>query len=123
MMRQYARLSACQAQRDRLCSGSCISHCAAVAELVDATDSKSVSGDRVGVRFPSAAPSLKKMIGKDTLGIGIDNPPKPEAIRFYPVAALNPNKDNHASYDANSLAGNACHFLAIAKRLVQLAFE
>ena len=29
---------------------------AAVAELVDATDSKSVSGDRVGVRFPSAAP-------------------------------------------------------------------
>ena len=56
MMRQYARLSACQAQRDRLCSGSCISHCAAVAELVDATDSKSVSGDRVGVRFPSAAP-------------------------------------------------------------------
>ena len=33
---------------------------ASVAELVDATDSKSVSGDRVGVRFPSAAPSLKK---------------------------------------------------------------
>ena len=31
---------------------------AAVAELVDATDSKSVSGDRVGVRFPSAAPSF-----------------------------------------------------------------
>ena len=36
--------------------------CAAVAELVDATDSKSVSGDRVGVRFPSAAPFFLKNV-------------------------------------------------------------
>ena len=72
MMRQYARLSACQAQRDRLCSGSCISHCAAVAELVDATDSKSVSGDRVGVRFPSAAPLFTEIIESSTINRGLN---------------------------------------------------
>ena len=38
-----------------------LEQCAAVAELVDATDSKSVSGDRVGVRS-SAAPFFQKNV-------------------------------------------------------------
>ena len=42
---------------------------ASVAELVDATDSKSVSGDRVGVRFPSAAPLFTSCICECSFGI------------------------------------------------------